>query len=198
MNFDKVKFEYILENYGWGKAIFTINEQLFSYDSSHVRDPLGSIFYISAIALDKPAKEGFNKHVFDISDEHQENEIEFLIKIGQERFANMKITEDCNRDSKKIVYDGVIDFYYFIKCAIESALSILREQGLVGYSLSWDHSFPLPEFLRTLDFFEDYHNLDWSSTFGVIRNDTLCRTNIFDEIKLLSKHLGKEPNSKVL
>jgi len=196
MEYDEIKFEYSLESYGWAEAVFELNGQIFIYQPSYLCHPLRGIFEIAVEALPDPAKEGFNDYSFIIDDESRKIEINFIIHVGQNKIASMKIFEKSyNKDVEDIIfYTGVINFHEFVSQALKSATNILKEYGLTGYYYSWQDPFPLTDYLRTLDYFEDYHNLDMMTIWENETKGNLLKTNIHDEINLLLKHIGKDQN----
>jgi hypothetical protein len=192
MAYNEVKFEYILEGSGWARIILEVAENKFEYQVSYTYCTLDQIFNMAVYVLDHPAKEGFNKHFFIIDEEWRKIEFHFLFEVGQNRNANFEIIEkmEDKENAEKIAYTGTIDYYQFIQQAIISATNILRKYGLTGYSINWgDEDFPLTSYLRTLDFFEDYHLLNNLSMFEYQTKCGYMKTDINDEIKLLCKYL---------
>lgn len=195
MQHNEIKFDYILESCGWAQVFFEIAGNKFEYQASYTYCTLDQIFNMAVYVLDHPAKEGFNNHFFIIDEEWRKIVINFLFEIGQNRIANFKIIEkmEGKDNADKIVYTDTIDYFQFIQQAITSATNILRNFGLTGYSINWgEYDFPLTAYLRTLDFFEDYHNLDFITMYDYQYKCGHLRTNIHDEIKLLCKYLDPE------
>jgi hypothetical protein len=194
MVYDEIKFEYLLEDGGWAKITFEIAGKNFEYQASYKYCTLDQIFDIAVDVLDHPVKEGINSYFFIIDEEWRKIEFHFLFDVGQFQIANLKIVEKIEeKDSnEKTVYTGTIDYFKFIQQAIISATNILRKFGLTGYLFQWQYDFPLTAYLRTIDFFEDYHYLDYSTMYENQINCGYLKTDIHDEIKLLCKHLGPD------
>jgi hypothetical protein len=194
---DEIKFEYSLKGSGWAKVTFELSGKIFEYKASYTYSTLNQIFYIAVDVLDHHVKEGFNSKFFIIDEEWREIEVHFTFEVGQNRIAELMIIEKTEgKDSiEKTVYKGTIDYFQFVRQAITSATNILKKYGLTGYSIHYEgDDFPLTLYLRTLDFFEDYHNLDYLTMYEGYTNSKFghMRTNIYDEIKLLSRNLEPE------
>ena len=199
MILDEVKFGYSLMGSGWAKVIFEIADIKLEYDASYTNDTLGQIFDLAVEALDFPAKEGFNDRHFIIDEEWQTIEVHLLFEIGQNRMANMQIKEICpdKNGEEKIAYTGLIDYHQFVQQVIISATNILRKFGLTGYSIQWQIDFPITSYLRTLDFFEDYHNLNYLTMYEYQITSGFMKTDVFYEMKLLGKYLGGIPKKDI-
>jgi len=191
MKHDEIKFDYSLSDSGWANVVIELGEKKYEYKASYTCSTLDQIFDMAVNVLEHPANDEFNSCIFVIDEEWRSIEIHFLFEIGQNRMANIKIIENKN-NKENIIHIGKIDYYQFIEQALMSATKILKKCGLVGYSYNWESSFPLTEYLRTLDFFEDYHYFDIGYILTSQADDNLYKTDIHDEIKLLNKYLGTD------
>jgi hypothetical protein len=194
---NEIKFEYSLEGSGWANVTFEISGKKFEYHASYTCYTLDQILGLTDRFLYSSVKEDFNNGFFVIDEEWREIWVHFTFEVGQNRIAELKIIEKAEGKDNidKTVYEGTIDFFQFIRQAIASATNILKNYGLVGYSIHWgDNEFPLTSYLKTLDYFEDYHNLDYLTVLDGYSDPKFgyMRSNIYDEIKLLSRNLDPE------
>jgi hypothetical protein len=191
---DEIKFKYSLEGSGWAKITFEISGEKFEYQASYSSCTLDQIFDMAVDVFYHPVKEDFNSKFFIIDEEWRKIEVHFVFEVGQNRIAEIKIIEkpECKNSIEKAIYKGTIDYFLFIRQAITSATIILKKFGLTGYSIHCEYDFPLTSYLRTLDFFEDYHNLNYLTMYEHQSKFGYMRTNIYDEIKLLFRNLEPE------
>jgi len=111
-------------------------------------------------------------------------------KINSTDEINLSIYED-SEEQKGVIFEANIKLFELVDNILESCETILSKYGIIGYYMNFWMEFPVSQYLLLNQLRKKNIKIDAIQEIINDENTTMIRSNIQDEVFLLSKENGR-------